>query len=223
MKGETMKFIYRILTYLIGIVILSFGSILTIKSNLGASSIALMSLSVSRATPLTLGTAAFFLFCIYVGIQIILLKREFKPIQILQIAFALVFGQLLNFFNQFLQFPDQSFWLMGILMVIGISLTSVGIFLTIIPKLVPLAPDGLTQALSYKFGWEFGKAKIITDIILVSTGFLIQLLFAGAQFQGIGIGTLLSAYFTGRLITILNKKFKKQLDFFLHVSNKVVN
>ena len=94
-----MKSINRIIIYICGIFLLALGGVLAIKSNLGASPVSSLPLSISKVSSISLGTAAAILFTIYVGMQIILLKRDFKMIQLLQIVFAILFGQIMNFFN----------------------------------------------------------------------------------------------------------------------------
>ncbi|WP_196000164.1 hypothetical protein [Clostridium sp. 1001271B_151109_B4] len=97
-----MKNINRIVIYICGIFLLVLGGVLAIKSNLGESPVSSLSLSISKVSSISLGTAAAILFTIYVGIQIIILRKDFKVIQLLQIIFAILFGQIMIFLMQLL-------------------------------------------------------------------------------------------------------------------------
>ena len=84
-----MKNANRIAIYICGIFLLALGGVLAIKSNLGASPVSSLPLSISKVTSISLGRAAAILFIIYVGIQILILRRDFKIVQLLQIIFAI--------------------------------------------------------------------------------------------------------------------------------------
>ena len=88
-----MKNANRIAIYICGIFLLALGGVLAIKSNLGASPVSSLPLSISKVTSISLGRAAAILFIIYVGIQILILRRDFKIVQLLQIIFAILFDE----------------------------------------------------------------------------------------------------------------------------------
>ena len=75
-----MKNANRIAIYICGIFLLALGGVLAIKSNLGASPVSSLPLSISKVTSISLGRAAAILFIIYVGIQILILRRDFSSI-----------------------------------------------------------------------------------------------------------------------------------------------
>ena len=206
-----MKNLKRIVIYICGIFILALGGVLAIKSNLGASPISSLPLSISRVTSLSLGTAATLLFIVYVGIQIILLRKDFKPIQLLQIIFAVLFGQIMNFFNGIININVDNFYLKIFICVLSFFVTALGVFLTITANIVPVAPDGLTQVISLKRKIDFGKAKIYFDSLVVVLSIAI-LLLSGKSLEGIGIGTILSAILVGRIVFIINKYLKSPLE-----------
>ena len=105
-----MKNANRIAIYICGIFLLALGGVLAIKSNLGASPVSSLPLSISKVTSISLGRAAAILFIIYVGIQILILRRDFKIVQLLQIIFAILFGQIMNFFNAIININVDSFY-----------------------------------------------------------------------------------------------------------------
>lgn len=207
-----MKSINRIIIYICGIFLLALGGVLAIKSNLGASPVSSLPLSISKVSSISLGTAAAILFTIYVGMQIILLKRDFKMIQLLQIVFAILFGQIMNFFNLIININVDSFYIRIFICILSFFITSLGIVFTITADIVPVAPDGLSQAISKKSRIDFGKAKIYFDCVIVILSGSI-LLFNGKGLDGLGIGTILSALLVGRIVAYINKSLKHKIEY----------
>ena len=206
-----MKNLNRIIFYIIGLFLLALGSVLAIKSKLGVSPISSIPFSLTKVSNISLGVASTILFIFYVIIQMIILKRDFKKIQLLQIIFAVVFGQLVNFFNIIININLENYFMRVILVILSFFITVMGVFLTITSNIVPVAPDGLTKVISTKVNKEFGKVKIYFDCVVVSLAVLV-LLFSGKNLDGIGIGTLLSAILVGRIVLIINKMFKEKVE-----------
>jgi len=205
------KWFYRIGTYLVGVVIIAFGGALTISSDLGASPFNFLSFTVSRVTGVQLSITAFVMFTSYVVVQVLLLKKDFKPIQCLQVLFAVIFGHFLGFFTTLIQLETDSLMIRFPMVFLGFSCIALGVFLTVTPRLVPLAPDGLTDAVATRIGSDFGKAKNIMDLTVVSIA-IVLLLVSQTSFAGLGVGTILSMILVGRFIFVLNHFFKKKLE-----------
>lgn len=206
-----MKHLYRVIIYICGIFLLALGGVLAIKSNLGASPVSSLPLSISRVSSLTLGTAATVLFTFYVFMQVILLRKEFKIIQLLQIVFAILFGQIMNFFNLIININVENLYVRIFICIVSFFITAIGVVFTITANIVPVAPDGLTQVIAMKRNIDFGKSKIYFDTVVVIFSVLI-LLLNGKTLEGLGIGTVLSAILVGRIVFIINKYFKRRLE-----------
>ncbi|MEG0668442.1 MAG: DUF6198 family protein [Clostridium sp.] len=217
-----MKNLNRIIIYVCGIFLLALGGVLAIKSNLGASPISSLPLSISNVSGISLGTAATILFSIYVLIQIVLLRREFKAIQLLQIIFAVMFGQLMNFFNLAININIENNFMKILVCGLSFIITAIGIVFTITANIVPVAPDGLTQVISLKGKIDFGKAKIYFDCVVVILSVLI-LIMNGKTLEGLGIGTILSAILVGRIVFLINKNFKVKLEQIIFSENLEVS
>lgn len=206
-----MKNLKRVIIYICGIFTLALGGILAIKSNLGASPVSALPLSISRVSGLSLGTATIVLFIFYVIIQIILLRKNFKKIQLLQIVFAILFGQIMNFFNLIININVDKFYIKIAICLLSFLITAIGVFITITANIVPVAPDGVVQVISLKKKIDFGKAKNYFDCIVVVLSVAL-LLVNRKNLEGLGIGTFLSAILVGRIVFIINKYFKESLE-----------
>lgn len=77
---------------------------------------------------------------------------------------------------------------------------------------LPLMPyDALTYVISERFKLEFSKAKITSDILNVCVAGAICIIFIGS-FGAVGIGTIIAAYFIGKILGIYMKWFKMPLE-----------
>ena len=197
-----MKNANRIAIYICGIFLLALGGVLAIKSNLGASPVSSLPLSISKVTSISLGTAAAILFIIYVGIQILILRRDFKIVQLLQ---------MMNFFNAIININVDSFYIRIVICILSFFITAFGVTFTITANIVPVAPDGLAQVISKKAKIEFGKAKIYFDCVVVALSVGI-LLINNKGLDGLGIGTVLSALLVGRIVAYINKNLKHKIE-----------
>ena len=197
-----MKNANRIAIYICGIFLLALGGVLAIKSNLGASPVSSLPLSISKVTSISLGTAAAILFIIYVGIQILILRRDFKIVQLLQI---------MNFFNAIININVDSFYIRIVICILSFFIKAFGVTFTITANIVPVAPDGLAQVISKKAKIEFGKAKIYFDCVVVALSVGI-LLINNKGLDGLGIGTVLSALLVGRIVAYINKNLKHKIE-----------
>ena len=206
-----MKNINRIVIYICGIFLLALGGVLAIKSNLGASPVSSLPLSISKVSSISLGTAAAILFIIYVGIQILILRNDFKIIQLLQIIFAILFGQIMNFFNIIININVENFYIRILICILSFFVTAFGVVFTITANIVPVAPDGLAQAISKRMNIDFGKAKIYFDCVVVILSVLI-LTLNNKGLDGLGIGTILPALLVGRIVAYINKNLKHKIE-----------
>lgn len=212
-----MKFINRLMIYILGIFCIALGGVVAIKSKLGVSPISSLPFSINRVSGISIGVASVVLFCIYVLIQIILLKKDFKKIQLLQVIFAVVFGQAVDVLNSIINVDINSFPIQLLFSFTSVLIIAIGIVLTLKADIVPLAPDGLAKTISTKYNIEFGKVKMRLDCVVVSTSVTL-LLVSGKNLEGVGIGTIIAAIMVGKVVHIINKfiakreKAKEEID-----------
>ena len=84
----------RYLLLCVGLAIMAFGVAFSIKGGLGTSPISSLPYVISRITPLTVGTATIAMHVMLILLQILLLRRRYQLIQLLQLPVALLFGML---------------------------------------------------------------------------------------------------------------------------------
>ena len=73
---------------------MAFGVAFSIKADLGTSPISSVPYVVSLFAPLTVGTATIVMHCVFILLQILILRKDYHPIQLMQLPAAFFFGYL---------------------------------------------------------------------------------------------------------------------------------
>ncbi len=197
----------RILIYLVGIIILSFGITLNTKTGLGVSPIISIPFNISTLMEINLGTMTFIFYSLLVLLQILLLGRNFKIYQLLQLVMSLITSLFIDFFDQILP-QAQNLPLKILLLAAAIIFTGLGASLTVGMKIVPNPADGFADVLGQKLKQGFGFGKNVFDLSCILLSLIIGFIFSG-RIIGIGIGTIISMILTGRVVAFCQSKLMK--------------
>lgn len=203
----------RIPMYFIGLFVMTIGIALSVKSNLGVSPVSSIPYTMTCVWGIEMGKATILFHIILVLIQILLLRKKFKPVQLLQVVIGVVFGYFTTFCNYMVSFlPTPENLAIRIIMVLASTVfVAFGIFLYLPADLIPLAGEGCMQAVSSVTHIEFSKVKIGFDctMVLVSA---ITCLTVLHNLGSVGAGTIIAAILVGTLVGIINRAFGKQRD-----------
>ena len=197
--------ILRLMVMFVGLALVAASVALTRASGLGTSPISCIPAVLSFTTAWSIGVWTFVVNVLFVLIQIILLRRDFNPIQFLQIAFVFFFSAMIDFFVPLcaaIPMPNYGFQLFYT--VVGCIMTGFGIFLQVKASLITLPGEGIVLAVSKVTKIEFPKCKVAFDSIQGITGAAISLIAMGGLF-GVREGTVLSALFVGVVVNAFNK------------------
>lgn len=204
-KSSPIQFFYRVLIYCLGLLLMAFGVAISVNSNLGVSPVNSLPYVISRILNVQMGTCVTCVFCFYILLQIILLRREFKPINLLQIVFSTVFGYFVDFAKAVVgDFAIPTYFGQLTMLAISIPFIAVGIILYMDVQMVPMPMEGLSTCLAQKLGKPFPTMKTIIDCIVVGTGVVLCFVFLGGL-DGLREGTIVTALVTGKVIALLKK------------------
>lgn len=202
--------------YFIGLFVMTIGIALSVKSNLGVSPVSSIPYTMTCVWGIEMGKATILFHIVLVLIQILLLRKKFKPVQLLQVVIGVVFGYFTTFCNYMVSFlPTPENLGIRIIMVLASTVfVAFGIFLYLPADLIPLAGEGCMQAVSSVTHIEFSKVKIGFDctMVLVSA---ITCLTVLHNLGSVGTGTIIAAILVGTLVGIINRAFGKQRDMLL--------
>lgn len=186
----------RLVTYVLGMVVLSAGVVLNTKTGLGTSAMNTFPYAVHLVEGVSLGTASFIVYVFLVAFQLVLVRR-FDAKIVLQLAASLGFGALIDLIDIYvLRFQAAGLVDGFAMLLVATALVGLGITLVVSQRLVPVAPDGCVQTIADVAGWEFGRAKYTFDaaFLLLTLGY--GMLRVGWP-VGIGLGTLAAVCLTG--------------------------
>lgn len=204
MKATVKNQLKRYAVLCVGLVVMAFGVAFSIKAGLGTSPISSLPYTLSRITPLSVGTATIAMHVALILLQIILLRRRYNPVQLMQLPVALVFGALTDFSLWVIQGISCSFypgqWL---LCIVGIFLVAFGVTLEVTANVVVLAGEGAMLAICKVFSLKFSNVKVCFDTSLVVIACVLGLIFLG-HLTGVREGTVAAAIFVGLTVKRLS-------------------
>lgn len=191
---------------------MAMGVAFSIKSNLGVSPVNSIPYVLSLVTKIEQGLLTTIIFSIYVLFQIIILRREYKPIQLLQIVFSGMFGYFVKFANFTLQgIESPSNYIMKLVFLgISIFVVAVGLLLYLTADIMPQPPEGFMLAICKKTGIQFHKIKVTFDSTVVAIAAFISFIAFG-KLNGVREGTIISAILIGRILGVLTKRWKSTI------------
>lgn len=198
--------IERLVWFSAGILINSFGIVLITKGALGTSQISSIPYVLSLQLPsISFGMFSFIMNMVYIVLQALLLRRQFKPIQLLQIVVNVVFSASIDVFMAMLSFyaPQQLFTRV-LSAIAGCIVLAFGISVEVVPDLIMVPGEGIVAAISKVSGRRFGSVKVMFDVTLILIAALLSWLFFG-NIVGVGVGTLLSAVSVGQFVNLINR------------------
>ena len=200
----------RYLLLLVGLSIMAFGVAFSIKASLGTSPISSVPYVVSLFTSLTVGTATITMHCVFILLQILILRKNYHPIQLMQLPVAFFFGYLTDFGVWAVRgIHCDTYWQQWLVCLAGILLVAVGVSFEVKAGVIVLAGEGVVLAICKVFPkGKFGYMKVGFDVTLVIIACILSLSFTG-QLQGVREGTVAAALLVGMLAKQLGKLLSK--------------
>lgn len=203
----------RLPMYFIGLFVMTIGIALSVKSNLGVSPVSSIPYTITCVWGIEMGKATILFHIVLVLIQILLLRKKFKLVQLSQVLVGIVFGYFTTFCNYMVSFlPTPDNLVIRVLMVLASTVfVAFGIFLYLPANLIPLAGEGCMQAVSSVTNIEFSRVKICFDctMVVVSAVTCLTILHS---LGSVGAGTIIAAILVGVLVGIINRAFGRQRD-----------
>ena len=160
-----------------------------------------------------MGKATIIFHAALVLIQILILRKRFKPINLLQVVVGIVFGYFTTFCNYLATFlpSTDNIAMRIVLMLVSTVFIAVGIFFYLPANLIPLAGEGVMQAVSDVTKIEFSKVKMGFDCSMVIIS-VITCLICIHSLGSVGAGTVIAAFLVGFNLGRVNKAFGAKRD-----------
>lgn len=211
MTNKALNIIMRYLALFVGLSIMSFGIAFSIKADLGTSPVSAPPYVASLVSSLTLGQATIIMHIFFIALQALMLRRDFKMIQLLQIVLALFFGVMNDVaMDCIAPLSCETYAMKWIFCIIGIVLVAVGVSFEVNAGTIYLAGEGVCVAFSQVSKWNFSYVKVGFDIICVVVAVIWSMLALG-KVAGVREGTLAAMLLVGLCTKLTNPAVHKLL------------
>ncbi|MBQ6503623.1 MAG: hypothetical protein IJI57_06895 [Flexilinea sp.] len=216
---QTKKSFSTELAYLVGIIILAFGSAFMEKADFGMSMVVapayLLHLKISEYLPFYTFGMSEYVLQIFVLIALALIMGKFKKGYLFSFLTAVFYGTVLDLSIKLVSYlPLMDMPGRFLYYFIGIGCCAVGISLLFHTYIPPEAYDLFVKELAAKTGKDINKVKTVYDICSCTVGVILSFLFYGfGHFVGVKAGTIFCALINGWLISQCSKFFESRFTF----------
>ena len=177
----------RAILLALGLAVMAFGVAFSIDAGLGTSPISSLPYVTAVIFDLSVGTTTIIMNCVFVVIQIIILRKQYDWFQLLQLPAAFIFGTVIDIAYELISpLVCNAYYQQWLLCLIGI-------FLVAICQVTP---------------FRFSNTKMVFDITLVVLSILLGLLYLNGIY-GVREGTIAAAVLVGQITKITNRFMKK--------------
>ncbi len=204
----------RYILFIISLFFSALGVAFTKCAELGVSPISSVANVLSfKFSFLTLGTWLIIWNCCLIVGQIILLRKKFQMIQLLQVPLSFLFGWFTDFGMWIVShIPASSYPARFAMMLIGIVILAFGISLAVIANVVMNSGEAFVKAIADTFNKNFGNVKIFFDVTCVVLAVILSLIFFNFKIVGTREGTVVSALLTGVVVKFFTGKLKEPVN-----------
>lgn len=219
-KKEIAK---RYILFIISLFFSALGVAFTKHGELGVSPISSVANVLSyKFTAVSMGNWLIIWNCVLILGQIIILRRKFQPIQLLQVPLSFLFGWFTDFGLWLVSFIPAEIYAVRLLMVvIGVVVLGFGISLAVIANVVMNAGEAFVKAVADTARKSFGNTKIAFDVSCVTLSIIMSLIFFNFKIIGTREGTVIAAFGTGLVVKWFTKRLKAPVEKALSGSEEI--
>ncbi len=194
--------------FVLGTFVMAFGISLSAKAGLGTSPISSIPYVLSLDLPLTMGTFTILLNFAFILLQIALLRRDYKPIQLLQVATTFLLGFFIDVSSSLVAGLTMGSYLMQwALALLGCLALALGVSMELTANVVLQSGEGMVAAIAQVTHQGFSKVKVRFDVTLVLIAVAISFYLFGSL-DGVREGTVAAALLVGNIAKFLTRKLK---------------
>lgn len=171
-----------------------------------------------KFTQLSLGNWLIIWNCVLIAGQILILRKKFQWIQLIQIPLSFLFGWFTDFgMWLFSSLEPEAYPLKLACVIIGTIVLAFGIALSVIANVVMNSGEAFVKSISDTVHKEFGTIKVIFDISCVVLAVILSMCFFEFRIDGTREGTIIAAVCTGFVVKSFDRLVRKPLDKLLTV------
>lgn len=219
--AKTGKFFVRYGISTLGLIVVALGVGLSIKSNLGIAPLSCVPTVLSlRWSAISIGTFTWAFNLLFIVLQALILRKDFKWEHVIQVLPILIFGYLVDgavWLFDALDAPATNYLVQIALCLVSVVLTAIGIGLEVVGRGWLLPADSTLNVITERSKLKFGTVKVIMDVVLVAMTAALALIFFGlltgnGETVVIREGTLIQAILTGLCMRLTDPILKKYIS-----------
>ena len=200
-----MNKLKRYLLFFVGLFINALGVSLITKASLGTSPISSIPYVLSLKFPLTLGNFTIIFSILLILLQILILRKNFKIENILQIPVSIAFGYFIDLtMYMFFWVNPQNYLVKVIALLVGCMILGFGVYIEVVADVVMLPGESFVRAIVQTWNTNFGTTKIIFDSSMTIIAGVLSFAFWG-KLNGVREGTIIAALLVGFIARLFGK------------------
>lgn len=199
------------LLFLLGLFIASMGVAFSTKAGLGTSPVASVPYSVSLVCSIfTLGGWLNLLGVLQISVQVLLLGKKCKPLEIIiQTVLAFAYGYMTDFSCWLIKGIKVDTYIEQLIyMLLSCIILAFGIWIQLKGAVAMLPGEAMNRAISMVTGKKYENVKIFFDVFYIILAAIICLVFIG-RLEGVREGSILAAIVVGNIIRFYNYIYSK--------------
>ena len=196
----------RYLIFLIGLFINSMGVSLITKASLGTSPISSIPYVLSLNFPMTLGEFTILFSILLIAVQLLILKKNFRPEHGLQIPISVAFGYFIDLTMVMFGFIQPAGYGENLIyLLVGCVVLGFGVYTEVLADVAMLPGESFVRAVSSTWNTDFGTTKVAFDVSMTVIAAVLALIFSN-RLEGVREGTVIAALLVGFLARTFGKK-----------------
>lgn len=208
-----MKLFKRIFVLVLGVVVVASSCALTLKAAIGVGAWDALAQTGYEVTGIAVGTIGMCCNFVCILIQVLVLKKKFRPIQLLQIPVSILLGVIINFmlYEVYSNFTIDAYWMNVVLLIVAYIISAFAVGMVMVLDIVTFALEGACMAVSKVTGKKFHVLRQGVDVVSVILVIVISFT-AGVPLavrEGTIIGMLLFGPMMGIFMKLQKPVFKK--------------
>ena len=188
-----MNKLKRYILFLIGLFVNALGVSLVTKASLGTSPISSIPYVLSLNFPFTLGNFTIVFSILLIVLQILILRKNFKLENILQIPVSIAFGYFIDLTMYMLFWINPQNYFVKMIEVLA--------------DVVMLPGESFVRAIVQTWNTNFGTTKIVFDSSMAIIAGVLSFVFSG-KLNGVREGTIIAALLVGFIARLLGKRLE---------------
>lgn len=169
----------------------------------------LLAFLLTKLTGLSMGFYVFLTNVFFFVLQIMVNHKNFWIKAVKQLPICFVFGMIFDVAMMVTAAMVPQTYMQQVLMVLlGTTLTGLGIASMVFARLAILPPEGLVLSIMERWGGSFGHLRMGVDVFLVTVTVILSL-FTFGTIVGLREGTLITAVCSGQIAKVFLKVWGK--------------